>query len=221
MATFKEMQDRINLDYLNRTDLGAETRRAIIRAIKHYEKERFWFNQTATAIAVGTASTTAAIPADFIALDFVTVADSGNNNLVNIRAYDRIAYQNRNASQSGVPVEIAYFRDALHFTPKPSSATTMTITYTHTLPALSADTDTNGWTSAGEDLIVFHATCDMMANVLRVSDPNLIQNFKMQEREAYDMLTFGNSMRMNIDDDRPAVGTQQRQDPKPPQKPQP
>lgn len=217
MATFKEMQDRINLDYLNRTDLGAETKRAIIRAVKHYEKERFWFNMTATAIAIGTASTTAAVPADFIALDYVTVSDSGNNNIVNIRTYDRIAYQNRTAT-SGVPAEICYWRDQFMFWPKPSSSTSLTVNYTHTLPALSADSDTNGWTSAGEDLIVFHATCDMMANVLRVSDPNLIQNFKMQEQEAYAMLKFGNNMRLGTTVDAGTTGTQQQQDPKLPGK---
>lgn len=217
MATYREMQDRINLDYLNRTDLGNETKRAIIRAIKHYEKERLWFNITATALAVGTASAVVSIPADFIALDYVTVADNGGNPIVNIKTYDRIAYQNRTA-QSGVPQEICYWRDQLMFWPKPSSATTLTVNYTHSLPTLSADTDTNGWTSAGEDVIVFHATCDMLANVLRVADQNLIQNFKLQETEAFSMLKFGNKMRLTEGIDVGVVGSQQNQAPKVPNK---
>jgi hypothetical protein len=217
MATFKEMQDRINLDYLNRTDLGNETKRAIIRAVKHYEKERFWFNMTATALAIGTASTTVAVPADFLALDFATVADSGGNPIVNIKSFDRIAYQNRTVT-SGVPSEVTYFRDALYFYPKPSSATSLTITYTHALPTLSADSDTNGWTSAGEDIIVFHATCDMLANVLRVNDPTLIANFKMQETEAYKMLKFGNDMRLGMGNEVGVAGTIQHQAPKVPDK---
>lgn len=217
MATFKEMQDRINLDYLNRTDLGNETKRAIVRAVKHYEKERFWFNITATALAIGVLSTTVAIPSDFIALDFATVRDSSIDSIMTIRSFDRIAYQNRSLG-SGVPLEICYWRDSLVFAPKPSSATTITIQYTHTLPALSADSDTNPWTSAGEDVIVFHATCDLLANTLRVSDKELIANFKLQEQEALRMLQFGNDVRQNHGDEGAVVGGNHSQLPKVPAK---
>lgn len=217
MATFKEMQDRINLDYLNRTDLGNETKRAIVRAVKHYEKERFWFNITATALAVGVLSTTVAIPADFIALDFATVRDNSIDSIMTIRSFDRIAYQNR-ALGSGMPLEICYWRDQLVFAPKPASATTITIQYTHTLPALSADSDTNAWTSAGEDVIVYHATCDLLANTLRVADKELIANFKSQEMESLKMLQFGNEVRQGHGDEGSVVGANHGQAPKVPGK---
>lgn len=218
MATFKEMQDRINLDYLNRTDLNAETKRAIVRAIKHYEKERFWFNITATALAVGTASTTVAIPADFLAMDFATVSNNGNNELLTVRSFDRIAYQNR-TGLSGVPTEICYWRDTLNFTPKPASATSITLHYTHALPPLSADTDTNGWTSACEDLIVFRATYDMMANVLRVGDASTLTSYKTMEMEAFKMLQYGNDMRQGVGMEGAVTGSNQGQSPKTPIKP--
>jgi hypothetical protein len=208
------MQNRINLDYLNRTDLVAETKRAILRAVKHYEKERFWFNQTATALAIGTASTSVAIPADFIALDFCTVRDTLIDSIVVIRSFDRIAYQNRNSAQSGVPIEIAYWQDKLVFTPKPSSATSLTVNYTHTLPVLSADADTNAWTSAGEDLIIHHAMADMLANVLRVADAGQVQAHKAWELEAYKMLKFGNDMRLNAGQEGSVRGAIQGQAPK-------
>lgn len=197
MATYREMQDRINLDYLNRTDLQNETKRAIIRAVKHYEKERFWFNMTATALAIGVTSATVAVPADFIALDFATVRDSSKDYLLTIRSFDRIAYKNIDTATSGIPAEICYWQEALKFTPKPSSATTLTVHYVHTLPALSADSDTNGWTSAGEDLIVHHATADLLANVLRITDKGVIESHKQWEMEAYRTLQFGNKMRLS------------------------
>lgn len=208
MATFREMQDRINLDYLNRTDLINETKRAIIRAIKHYEKYRFWFNMTSTALAIGTASTTVALPSDFMALDFATVRDSSLDSVVSIRSFDRIAYKNSNTSLSGVPSEVVYYRDALHFTPKPSSATTLTIYYAHTFATLSADGDTNPWTSAGEDLVVHHATADMLANVLRVTDRDQVNAHKTWEAEAFKTLQDGNAIRMLFDKDKAAIGTQ-------------
>lgn len=216
MATYREMQDRINLDYLNRTDLGNETKRAIIRAVKHYEKMRFWFNQTSTALAVGTASSTVAIPADFLALDFATVRDTSVDSIVVIRSFDRITYKNSNTSLSGVPEEVAYFKDALYFTPKPRSATTMTVYYTHAFPALSADTDTNPWTSAGEDLIVHHAAADMLANVLRVTDTEQYKSHKLWEQEAYNNLKTGNDMRMGFGQDTGVVGQLHGQKPKVP-----
>ena len=221
MATYAQMQDRINLDYLNRTDLGNETKRAIIRAVKHYEKERFWFNMTATALAVGTASMTVAVPADFIALDFVTVRDASLDSIVVLRSFDRIAYQRRTvaaggAAASGVAQEICYWQDQLQFFPKPNSATTMTVHYVHTLPVLSADADTNAWTSAGEDLIIHHATADMLANVLRVADVGQIQSHKTWEMEAYKMLKFGNDMRLGMGEEKGMVGTIQGQAPKTP-----
>ena len=214
MATYREMQDRINLDYLNRTDLGAETKRAILRAIKHYEKNHFWFNQTATALAIGTASVTVAVPSDFLILDFATVRDASTDSIVVVRNFDRIAYKNQNMALSGVPVEVAYFRDAFYFTPKPASATSLTIYYTHALTALSADADTNGWTSAAEDLIIHHATADMLANVLRVTDKDQITSHKTWEKEAYDMLKQGNSARILDRLDGALTGVQHGQAPK-------
>lgn len=221
-GTFIDLQNRINLDYLNRTDLQNETKRAIIRAQKHYEKERFWFNMTQTAIAVGTASTTLAIPADFLALDFVTMRDSSMDYIVNIKSFDRIAYQLRTtpaggASSSGVAQEICYWHDQFVFFPKPQSATTLTIHYTQSFPALSADTDSNGWTSAGEDVIVYHAVADIMGNVLRNADPNAVMQFKQLEMESYKMLVFGNQMRMG-NDEQGVTGSNQSSTPKLPDK---
>ena len=222
MATYREMPDRINLDYLNRTDLGNETKRAILRAIKHFEKNHFWFNQTATALAIGTASVTVAVPADFLMLDYATVRDSSIDYIVTVRNFDRIAYKNQTvalggSNASGVAQEVAYYRDAFYFTPKPSSATSLTVYYTHALTALSADSDTNGWTSAAEDLIVHHATADMLANVLRVTDKDQIASHKQWEKEAYDMLKQGNSARILDRLDGATTGTQHGQSPKLPQ----
>lgn len=216
MATYREMQDRINLDYLNRTDLTSETRRAIIRAIKQYEKKKFWFNQTATALAVGTASTTFAIPADFLSLEFATVRDSSIDSQVVIRSFDRVQYKASNLSGSGVPSEIAYFKDAFYIDTKPRSATNITIYYTHSLPALSADADTNAWTSAAEDLIVHRATADMLANVLRVTDAKQVEAHKLWETEALAQLEAGNKLRMGAGADTAVMGSIHSQKPKAP-----
>jgi len=223
MPNYRDLQDRINLDYLNRTDLTNETKRAIIRAIKHYEKNRFWFNMTSTALAIGTLSVSVAVPADFLALDYATVRDSSNDYIVTIRNFDRVAYRNTSfgggagsSSAAGVPSEIAFMRNTFYFYPKPTSATTLTVYYTHSLTALSNDTDTNDWCSAAEDLIVHHATADMLANVLRVTDVSQVMAHKNYELEAYNQLKIGNDLRLMVNQDLGTVGTQHQQYPKTP-----
>ena len=211
-TTFLNVQDRINLDYLNRTDLTNETKRAIIRAVRHYEKERFWFNQTATSIALSTASVGLALPSDFLALDFVTVrvtSPASADNIVVMRAFDRIAYRNRSLV-SGAPEEVAIMNNQLKFTPKPDSAYNVTVYYLHSLTTLSADADTNDWLSAAEDLIVHHAAADVLANVLR-APADQVASHKQWEMEAYALLQYGRNIRMMTGEDSGFQGALHRQ----------
>lgn len=210
MPTFKEVQDRINLDYLNRTDFTNETKRSIQRAIKHYERNRFWFNQTATAINASTANTSITLPADFVALDMVTVTTNGGApSIINQRAFERVTYRNA-AGTSGVPEECAVYNGTLRVYPKPSSAFPVTVYYTMALPTLSADSDTNDWLSAAEDVIVFHATADMIANVVRGS-PQDVATYRDMESIALASLNNARNLRMNTDEDLSVMGPSQRQ----------
>lgn len=210
--TFKDMQDRINLDYLNRTDFTNETKRALIRAIRHYERERFHFNQTATAITASTASYTLSLPADFIALDMVSVSVNGvAGTPVVQRTMERVNYRQSDAT-SGVPQECALYAGAIQLWPKPSSAFPVTVRYTYKLTELSADTDTNDWCSAAEDLVVFHATADMLANVIR-ADPQTVATYRDMEAVALASLQRYRNIRLNSDEDLSAMGPQHRQEP--------
>jgi hypothetical protein len=40
----------------------------------------------------------------------------------------------------------------------------------------------------------------MVQNILRIADPAIFQGFKAQETEAYNLLKFGNQIRMGNDD---------------------
>lgn len=210
--TFKDVQDRINLDYLNRTDFTNETKRAIIRAQKHYERERFWFNQTSTVINASTAAYTISMPADFIALDMVTVSQNGvGGTPVVQRTMERVAYRQADGT-SGVPQEVALYGGTINLYPKPSSAFPLTIKYTFKLPDLSADTDTNDWLSAAEDLIVFHAAADMLANVIR-GRPDEVQLMRDMEAVALTSLQRYRNIRMNTNEDLSVLGPIHRSEP--------
>lgn len=213
-TTFQNVQDRINLDYLNRTDLTSETQRAIIRAINHYQYERFWFNQTATAIAMATATGVVALPTDFIALDMVTVVANGGTSIVQQRSMERIVYrQSFGASASGVPQECAVYNNTLNFYPKvPDSAYSVTVRYVNTLPALSAGTDSNDWLSAAEDLIVYHAAADVLQNVIR-GRADEVASMQQMEQQALATLQRARNIRLNTNEDLSEVGPLGRQFP--------
>lgn len=212
VPTFLDVQNRINLDYLNRTDFTNETKRAIIRAQKHYERERFWFNQTATAINASTASTGVALPTDFIALDMVTVSVNGvAGNPVVQRTMERVAYRQSDGT-SGQPQEVAVYGAQLQLYPKPSSAFPLTVRYVMKLPDLSADSDTNDWLSAAEDLIVFHAAADMLANVIR-GRPDEVQLMRDMEAVALTSLQRYRNIRMNTNEDLSVLGPIHRSEP--------
>ena len=211
-VTFKDVQDRVNLDYLNRTDFTNETKRAIIRAIKHYERERFHFNQTATAINASTAAYTLSLPADFFALDQVTVSVNGVGGFPVVqRTMERVSYRQSDGT-SGVPQEVALYANNLNFYPKPSSAFPVTVRYTFQLAQLSADSDTNKWLSAAEDLVVFHAAADMMANVIR-GRPDDVATFRDMEGVALASLQRYRNIRLNTNEDMSVMGPVHRQEP--------
>ena len=73
MATYKDLQDRIALDYLNRMTLGNEVKRAIQNSIKTYESTRYWFNEASTATATSAGIAFINIPSDFLTLDRLEV----------------------------------------------------------------------------------------------------------------------------------------------------
>ena len=210
--TYQGMQDRINLDYLNRTDLQGETQRAIIRAIQHYERTRLWFNQTQTAINASTGSYSLTLPADFLALDMVTYTNNGGAPLIIPQhTYERVTYRNQNAT-SGVPIECAVYNSQLWLTPKPSSAFPVTLAYTFRLVQLSASTDTNSWCTEAEDLICFHATADLIANVVRGQAQD-VMTYKQLEQQALMSLQKARDIRMNVNEDLSVIGPIQRQEP--------
>lgn len=168
MATFGEIQDRINRDHLNRTDFTAETVRAIRASIRHYEHERFWFNESSTALATTTSISHIARPSTFFATDELRFfyATSASYSLTRVDMKDLLELR-AGAQTQGQPTHYAEWGERYELFPIPDSAWTVTVHGFQQLPALSGTADTNAWTSAAEDLIVYHATKLMWATVLR------------------------------------------------------
>lgn len=162
MSTYRDMQDRIALDYLNRTDLLPEIKRAILNSIKATESERFWFNETAVA-AVATSAV--AVPSNFLLLDRLEITIAASDYQLMQRSFDEV--RDMNVSRiTGQPTSFAYHANAFQLALYPDSAYAMICYYIKSLPVLSADSDTNPWTTELATYIAEQATIDLLTNVV-------------------------------------------------------
>lgn len=160
MATYTQMRSRLATD-TGRSDLTSSINEAINRAIEHYEKERFWFNETS-----GTFSTVAGTDAytqgsggvlsDILEVDVLTITRTSTD----IYPLDKVTFQKlREYSTTGttsnrsLPDMWAYYKNAFYFYPVPDAAYTITVYYQKSYADLSADADTNDFTTDAEDLI--------------------------------------------------------------------
>src|SRR5438046_3558632 len=73
MPTLQDIQDRISLDYLNRTNLNAVVVRAVQAAIRHYERKRWPWMETTTTLTASNGQLTLTVPSDFLSLDLLEI----------------------------------------------------------------------------------------------------------------------------------------------------
>src|SRR5574341_1085131 len=191
MATFGQIQDRINNDYLNRSNLSAETARAVKAAVRHYDRKRFWFNESSTALATVASQSHIAKPSAFFVVDEVRFQYASSADY----ALDPIdmgtLLEMRGGGQThGQPTHYAIWGEQFELFPIPDAVYTIRVYGTQTFTELSATSDTTPWTSAAEDLIVFHATKLMWATVLRNAEEAGVH--AQLEKSALDDLRMAN-----------------------------
>lgn len=194
MATYGEIQDRVNNDYLNRTDLTAETARSIRAAVRHYERQRFWFNESSTVLATVSSQSHIARPSAFFRIDELRFFyDTSASYALRNVSMSELDEMRAGAQTHGDPTHWAENGELIELFPIPNAVDNVVARGYQQLAVLSATSDTNGWTSAAEDLIVFHATKLMWATVLRNSE--VAGAFAQLERSALDDLRAANELR--------------------------
>lgn len=179
MSNYGTMQSRI-ADELMRTDLTEQIKRAIQSAIKHYERERFWFNETsATAETVaGESGLKLAVPGSAVEFDQMTVTFGGvPEKLERVAWSDFVRYGATDTSHQGVPCAWTYYRDQFYFHPTPDDAYTLTLYYVETLSTLTDPDDTNAWMTDGEEMIRGRAGAEVQIRYLK--DPEAIAEQRM------------------------------------------
>lgn len=183
MPTYLEIQQRVTLDCLNRIDLIPEAKRAIQSMIRRYEKQRWWFNETSTAVNCSAGQAFVVAPSDLLAPQELRV--SLNSDRCQLRDLDYSDLQDQNdSSATGRPIWYCHFGENFLLAPIPDSAYPITVTYLQKLSALSADSDTNSFLSAMEDCIVYGAASIVAANLGNV---DIAVKYKALETEFYKM----------------------------------
>lgn len=187
MATYKDLQDRIALDYLNRYDLMPAVKRAIKNAIKDYECYRWWFNETATSTVTTVGTASISVPSDFLILDRLEITYGGSQ-LRLIEDQHDVVRELMAVSATGIPTHYTYRGDKFQLALIPDSAYAVTCFYVHSLAELSADTDSNVWTNEAANLIAHAATVDVLGSTLKVNDPRLMgKHERMAEKALSDL----------------------------------
>lgn len=165
--TFAAIKTRV-ADELNRSDLTAQIAKAVISAVEHYERERWWFEETIDATVSTTAAqnyVTNAVITTMARIDKVQITVGSAKYTLFPISYDEWASQ-ATSTTSGQPTEYTYYQDRLYLYPTPGSTYTLTISGVQRLATLSADGSNNGFTNYCEELIRQRAKADIRCNVV-------------------------------------------------------
>lgn len=195
MSTFKALQDRIALDHLNRYDLMEPIKRAIVNCIKQYESQRYWFNMTASAVTVSAGDALVGAPADMVTLDRLEITYSGASYALQERTFAQIRQMNT-VNTPGVPTHFAQRGMNFELAVTPNSAYPVLAYYVHRFPTLSADSDSNPWTTEAGNLIAHAATIDVLASALSIEKPQKLKHHLMMLQNAQKELHLRNTVRL-------------------------
>lgn len=159
MSTYLTMRTRIQNE-LVRTDIDARINEAIVTAIQHWERERFFFNEARTTLVTvadqENYSTSDGVPTGLVGIDTLKITVNGNLYPLTLRSYAEIENKKTNLSFTGWPYEYAYYQEDLWPYPIPNASLTLVMSYIARLPEISlsaTNAATNAWMVDAEALI--------------------------------------------------------------------
>ena len=165
MATYGELQTQIATE-LGRTDLTTAIQTAILSAIRHYQRRLQLFAQSSASITTADGTAEYAVPADYIATDFVQKTVNGTTETLDPELYEVLAGEDVDAYE-GEPSRYAYRNYKLRLYPVPDAMYSLTHYYWAAIAAPTGSVDATSWTEDLVDLIRHRAKTDLAANSLR------------------------------------------------------
>lgn len=177
----------------------AQINLAILSAIEHYRRSRWYFlesrAQTFSTVAsqefYGTSDNTN-IP-NLSVIDELTITVNSTRYQLIERAWEYIDRVLSTTTILGPPTHYAYYAQQLRLSPIPDAVYSVRISGVIRLADLSADADTNAWTTDAEELIRARASWDLTKHVL--GSDERAASWKGSEMEALARLRMENAQR--------------------------
>ena len=202
MTTFVLLRNRISDDVRSvstaaSSDISSQIAAEVLSAVAFYAREPFYFNtKTNTFSTVANqeyySSSDLADIATLVKIFTMTVTQNSIKMPVK-----PISFADVDDAQTGQviarPTYYAYFKQNIRLYPIPDAVYTMTMAYVYKLTALSADGDSNAWTTDAEELIRARASRRLYENVVR--NTGRAEIARMQEAEALAALKRETRMR--------------------------
>ena len=205
MSTFADLNTRVR-DDIDRTDLNAQIDRELRRAVMHYEKQRWWFNEQQATASTSSSQAAYGLPADLLVLDDLEITISNRRFRMNEIQWGRYLDEYRYNNVVGQPGDWAMYADQLWLGPVPNQVYTLNLNYIRTLyPASFTDGTDNAWTNYADDLLVARCLKTLGAKTLQLASGTLL-TWEALERQAYQALCTMNEQRIMTGQVRPWSG---------------
>ena len=193
MSGYTDMQTRI-ADEIARSDLTSQIQLAILSAVKHYSKERWYFTETNTTFSTVAGTQTYALPTDFKAMERVRLTYPTNSfQDLTYRPFEYLGQITSISTLTGPPQDYSIYAQQIWVYPIPDTVYTITEYYEQELASLSSSGD-NAWMVDGEELIRSRAKADVYENVIR-DLPDDVSACRGREQEAYAALRGSSTTR--------------------------
>lgn len=164
MSDFAGLISRV-ADDVNRTDINTQISQQIQGAIRHYRKFPFWFNEEVTTLTASSSATSLTVPSDYLeTVELYIKVGNFPLKMLNRGLDEVVGGRPPNGSQ---PNRYCYYKDRFELNCQVNQQYEFPLYYVKELATLSASSDTNLWTTTGEDLIVFRAEKMIYANVIK------------------------------------------------------
>jgi hypothetical protein len=199
MTTLLDLQNRIATD-LARSDLTSQIANAVFDAIKFYERQRFWFNQTRTLTFNTTPGQQAYTASDLAQIPLLVRVDAmflpQNQSIYPLDRFEPPDFEviSGGMSGGGRPTAFTYIDQSILLWPVPIAIYTLRLHAHYKLAPLVNPTDANSWTTDAEELIRSHAKLTLYLDVLGDTDSAQLMQAKIQPLK--DALDYETSARI-------------------------
>ncbi len=195
MATYGDMQARI-ADELDRSNLLPHIQKAIVTAIKVYQRRNFWFNERSFTFNT-------VVGQEFYGVaDNAQIATSPNIQILRLQygggvrwelprqTFETVDQLSASSDWRGVPEVFAYRYEQIRLYPIPSQVWPITAFNIYKIPEPPSDSDDSEWFNEAEELIRTTAKIDLYVNVIRAPiDPVEMAGLLAQKQRALGDLT--------------------------------